>query len=1078
MPPRRSTQIALILLLGLFTALPAFAAVGTLMGPDGEPRQGTIRVLETPDDPGATPRVIRSGPDGRFDLGPLPGEAWVRLEAAGLRPVVLKGPAVVDPLDVRLETGSTLRGRVVDRWTGQAIPDASVWVCDGEATRFGFNACAEHRAAADGTFAVPGVPDAAVRLGAASPNHAFSAIDLPARRAPDDFYLLQPEEGAPIRGRLLDDRERPVVGARIGQDDYTVPFTNRTEIVFDPPLITDENGEFVHPGVGLRSRKVYRGLSDGWYGIPSGWVSPVQGTSQQLELRVARPSSLQFGLRDEGRPVQPAVMLVHKTLSTVSWRETEASPDGRYHLENLPVEPLELRLNVKGYQPVPLGEVDLGPGKTIDLGDLDLVLGVTLSATVVGADGAAADGGWIEIGYQEPVKFRYRASTADGFRLDGLPPGVEILVRAGAPGYDGFEDTWTLRQDTRQEIVLDPLGSVSGRVLQSAGEPMTGFTVRAVLEGSTSRTHPQKEVESPDGRFMVWPIRDAGIYSVEIAANGYRVLSVADVPIGEREAVDLGELRLELGHTVAGTAAQPDGSPAAGARVWIAPRAREGNRGGSWGYTVRPEGFVAQTGGDGRYAISGLEPGFFVMNGLHPDYAPWSQDLQLYEDVTEETVDLTFSAGGTVHGTTRDENGAPVGAIKISAECSGLSEERTTETDAQGYYRIQRLPDGQCLVKAFTRLGGQPFGNSKLVSIVQDRESQVDFDLSRSIEVSGTVRLGGKPSERAFLTFNRASNFVGGGPSVSTDGSTGRYRIRLSEPGEYRVWVQASPAQKVFRVVVGDVGSMERDFDIPANWVLGRVVDRDGRPLSDVVVTGSNADLDPLTTSGLFKTTDREGRFELRNLDPGSYTIAAAHEGYRPTRSNPVPVGAETRIDDLELVLEESTAQIRGRVVDPGGSPATEGFVVAAPAGMLRIELGTHARLRSDGSFVLDVPDEQPVDLTVLTPGWAPARVSGVQPSGDELIVQAGFGGEIRVTVTDQNGGAAEGLLLDIRAEPGWLASDSLFAFNPLAVTGPDGVAVGRRIPQGTYRVTVPGGSSGMVQVVEGATVELQLQSN
>ena len=278
---RRTCSAPVLAALLALAGDPAAAAIaGRVTGPNGEPRTGTVRVLENPDDPGSIPRAHRIGKDGRFEIDePDDGPLWVRVESPGLQPVVLKQAAIVDLLDVRLEHGSSLEGRVVDSRSGEGISDATVWVCDRDAARFGFDACAEHAASAAGLFTVTGVPASPLKLGASSPEHAFAAIKLPARRSGNAFHLIELEGGAPLSGRVVDGDGRPMPGARIGRDEYIVPFADATEVVFDPPLITDENGEYRHPGVEIRSRWVYRGLVDGWYGVPSGWVSPVRGSA-------------------------------------------------------------------------------------------------------------------------------------------------------------------------------------------------------------------------------------------------------------------------------------------------------------------------------------------------------------------------------------------------------------------------------------------------------------------------------------------------------------------------------------------------------------------------------------------------------------------------------------------------------------------------------------------------------------------------------------------------------------------------------------------------------------------------------
>jgi hypothetical protein len=588
-------------------------------------------------------------------------------------------------------------------------------------------------------------------------------------------------------------------------------------------------------------------------------------------------------------------------------------------------------------------------------------------------------------------------------------------------------------------------------------------------------------VDDAGGRFFIWPVEPVGPHTLEILADGFEVKRQPDVLVGERRSVDVGDVHLELGHTVEGLATRPDGSPAEGGRVWLTPRS------GTTSAISETDGrfFSGWADRDGRYAITGLSSGFFIVNAQHPEYAPWSREVELVEDAPTTVLDVEFTDGGVVHGYARNRTGVPETDVGVGVECPGLATDRSTSTDGQGYYRVARLPDGQCRIAAFIE-NGTPFGNPRLVAVVAERESRVDFDLSKSIEVSGVVRVGGRIADRGFVSFQVSRNIRGHGvASASVERGTGRYSAELSEPGEYRVQVESGGARQIVQIRIADERSVERNFDIPVNWIHGRVVDTDGKALVGVEITGSNTDPDLLSTtpqsawSGLFTTSNREGRFKLNYLEAGTYTVAARKQGYRSVHSDPIRVLADTRIDNIELVLEASSAQIRGRLVDPRGVALSEGFVVAAPAGSNRLELAAHAVVQRDGTFVLDVPADGALDITALVRGWAAARASGVVPSDDrEITLQAGFGGRIAVTVVDRNGAPSEGVVLEIRADPDWLGSATLWTSRPPTISGPDGIAVVQYIPEGTYRVAVPGGSFGTVSIVEGGTTELRLQSD
>ena len=539
--------------------------------------------------------------------------------------------------------------------------------------------------------------------------------------------------------------------------------------------------------------------------------------------------------------------------------------------------------------------------------------------------------------------------------------------------------------------------------------------------------------------------------------------------------VDVGDIELDLGHRVEGTAVKPDGSRARGTRFAVSPRTVV-RRGTS---LEIKEGSSGIADDEGRFVVTGLSPGFFTVHAQHPDYAPWSGELQLVEEVTVETVEVVFTEGGVVHGTVRDRGASPVRDVKVGVECNELLTQRDGTTDEQGYYRLTRLPDGQCRATAYTD-DGNLFGNSRLVAVVGGRESRVDFDLSTVIEITGVVRIGGQVAPQGRLTFHAYDSIAGGSVTPAPiDSIDGRYRAELSEPGEYRVLVEIGNARTFERIRVPDVRSLRQDFDLPVNGIRGRVIDETGNPIAGVEVTGSNARLDLIQTMTTLAMSASDGSFELKHLEPGMYVVSVGRAGYRRARSDPIELRADTLIEGLELVLRKSTRRIRGRLVDPRGGGVAEGFVIAAAAGERRVEFATHASTRPDGSFELDLPADGAVDITGLSLGWAAARLTGVVLDDDTPItLQAAFGGRVAVTVVDGNGVPREGVLLELRAEPDWLASRIQRMFRAPPVSGPDGVALAGSLPEGTYRVTASDGASVMITVYDGQTSETRLKVN
>jgi len=119
----------------------------------------------------------------------------------------------------------------------------------------------------------------------------------------------------------------------------------------------------------------------------------------------------------------------------------------------------------------------------------------------------------------------------------------------------------------------------------------------------------------------------------------------------------------------------------------------------------------------------------------------------------------------------------------------------------------------------------------------------------------------------------------------------------------------------------------------------GRVLDAEtGRPLRGAIVhIISSRATNPNERQGRWVTSDAEGRWELRDLNSGRYTVAASKSGYlkvlygqqRPfEQGKTIELGQGQSVDKLDVVLPRGGA-ITGRVVDEFGDPVASAFVRA-----------------------------------------------------------------------------------------------------------------------------------------------------
>lgn len=123
---------------------------------------------------------------------------------------------------------------------------------------------------------------------------------------------------------------------------------------------------------------------------------------------------------------------------------------------------------------------------------------------------------------------------------------------------------------------------------------------------------------------------------------------------------------------------------------------------------------TATADSEGKFRASGLEPGLYVVNAIHPGFALPDTASEASEPTyyrLGDSVNLTLFKGGVITGTVRDANGEPVIAVPVhiirvrdalgrpaTGRVTGFLPERMT--DDRGVYRFYGLPPGAYLVSA------------------------------------------------------------------------------------------------------------------------------------------------------------------------------------------------------------------------------------------------------------------------------------------------------------------------------------------------------------------------------------------
>ncbi len=527
---------------------------------------------------------------------------------------------------------------------------------------------------------------------------------------------------------------------------------------------------------------------------------------------------------------------------------------------------------------------------------------------------------------------------------------VPLFATTGADGTFRFDAAGT----GANELLVEAAGFAAQRVDAPKGGALRApfrLSPAATLSGSVKKRDgkpaPGALVRFEEGRLATrW---------VEAGADG--AFRIADAPArAGRVVVDAGEEGwAEAAGVTPGTAGKP-------VVLTLAPPASLEGKTVNVG-TLRPVPRVKlvvttaggtrveRSGPDGKYRVRGLRPGDLGLRAEEPRHVPWSRDDLKLARGEARALDVPLTLGATLSGRVVDERGNPVADAKgvVSRPAAGAAAFFARLRPGTAAFRSR--PDGTFVA---TRLA--PGENQSLSVTHPEHEKTL---------LGGLALTPGGTKAGLVVTLPRGLVLAG--------------TVRDAE-GNPIPGAEVSLSQSV--TVVGGRGG-------------GRGV---GRAMLTMV--GGAADM-PRGHS------DAGGRFEVRGVAPGDYTVRVAAAGWATETIDPVKLAREEATKPLDVVLSPG-ASISGTVVRRTGGGA-EGFLVlprapgasggAPGAGRDLLPTGP------DGTFVLDgLRAGAAYDLQVLGGGAGPGPVQ-------KGVVAPAAGLEIVVTGT----GSIEGNVVDAR---------------------------------------------------------------
>lgn len=607
-------------------------------------------------------------PEGRYQV-----YAWQGALAARTVRVGRLGAGPFAPVELRLEAGEIVVGRVIDRGEGTGLVAAIELRPSGDdqAPRYA-------RSGDDGVFRIEGVPNGHWIADAYAPGYlSGGGVEIDAKSVPE----LALQRGAAIEGRVLDGGGKPVAGATVRA---ITAGANPTE--YSGEVDQDRLRRFsgrtaaptLNPATALGSDPQL--IARGELGVMIGPIPPVppQGAQIARPSAVIDPAAANASLVGEPPPLttDPA----HASIWTTG-------ADGRYRVAGVGKGKLSALAVAAGFAEARSKQVSLEAGEVATNIDIVLTAGTFIVGKVTDQHGQPVIGA--EVSAQPDVGSpSVNFTDSDGMYRIG-PVAGQIALKASAYGHVEVTRAISLpparnpaADEHREDLVLEIAdASLIGTVADASGLPISNAQLEVIAGGGDEM---RRGTSATDGTF-----------SLDMLPHGHLRVRVThpDYPIVELDAVagSSGErvrLVVPLGGAVEGVLL-------------------DGSRGLA-GVTITAQGaggaaLDTSTEANGRWKLGPLAKGRWKLDVKLPGYLPFTQDIDVPAamragSTTVRDVRIDLARGALVGGTVRDARGQRAPHAHVVVKSPTTSAEG--DADAHGEFRIHDAPTGDVIVEA------------------------------------------------------------------------------------------------------------------------------------------------------------------------------------------------------------------------------------------------------------------------------------------------------------------------------------------------------------------------------------------
>ncbi|MEO5898866.1 MAG: carboxypeptidase-like regulatory domain-containing protein [Ilumatobacteraceae bacterium] len=378
-------------------------------------------------------------------------------------------------------------------------------------------------------------------------------------------------------------------------------------------------------------------------------------------------------------------------------------PDGSYTLAG--VLPGRYRLRFRGpgfddrWYPNAVSSaaaqvIQVEPKKKLDGLDLALPGGSgSMTATVVAPDNAPVPVTVtaVAVDTPQPTEQTMQAVAGQPFTFSGLPTPATYRITATAASFQDTEITQAL--EAGQQVTTNPIalsataGSITGTVVDSAGNPLGDITISTTVNGKPVST--VTPTVGSIGTFSFTELPTPGTYVFELKGKDVATAVVAVKLEAGQSAPGQTVSMISATGTLTGVVTA-DGAGLGGATVTVS--------GG--GFTATATTFTANP--PGSYTVTGVPvPGTYVVTVSSPGREASSTTVTLGADQPNGTVSTDLlTAVGRIYGTVTLD-GAPIGAATIVVSDGDKSLSTVSATVGNvGSYEVRNLGPGIYTVTA------------------------------------------------------------------------------------------------------------------------------------------------------------------------------------------------------------------------------------------------------------------------------------------------------------------------------------------------------------------------------------------